>query len=479
MAREGTAAVRARTAPDPDAGRQARVAQATSTSPGGGTPRRRRSAEFQRDQCTDLAAALTYYSVLSVFPAILALVSLLGSSGRARRPPTTLLDIVRQLGQSQVADQLEGADRPDGGRPGRRARAGPRARRPPSGRRRATSGAFGRAMNRIYQVDEGRPVWKLRPVVLLITVGLVAHGGARADRAGRQRPGRAGHGRRGGPGRPGLRRSSPSSSGRSCSASSSSWSRCSTTRRPTCGSRSSAGSRWAPPWPSWHLGARVGRLRLLRVATSARTTRPYGSLAGDHRVPAVAVDHQPRAARSGPRSTPSSSGRASCSPASGRAHPAAAAARHPQLRQGARRSSTERVAEGRRLRLEAGRRRGIGDGANGYVDGRGDGRRGTSHASASAYELEPLPSERARAGAERRVLRPPTAGSGSRVSAAAVTGSVGTYASACDTRERPVNRLHQGLVLGDRYSPRAAGSRPGAWATSGRPTTRCCRGRSP
>ena len=34
-------------------------------------------------------------------------------------------------------------------------------------------GAFGRAMNRVYQVDEGRPIWKLRPVVLLITVGLV------------------------------------------------------------------------------------------------------------------------------------------------------------------------------------------------------------------------------------------------------------------------------------------------------------------
>ena len=41
-------------------------------------------AEFQRDQCTDLAAALTYYSVLSVFPAILALVSLLGVFGQGQ-----------------------------------------------------------------------------------------------------------------------------------------------------------------------------------------------------------------------------------------------------------------------------------------------------------------------------------------------------------------------------------------------------------
>src|SRR3954447_15290477 len=65
-------------------------------------------AEFQRDQCTDLAAALTYYSVLSIFPAILALVSLLGLFGQGESTTNALLDIVRQLGQQQVADQLKG-----------------------------------------------------------------------------------------------------------------------------------------------------------------------------------------------------------------------------------------------------------------------------------------------------------------------------------------------------------------------------------
>jgi membrane protein len=35
-------------------------------------------------------------------------------------------------------------------------------------------GAFGRAMNRIYEIDEGRPVWKLRPLQLALTLaGLV------------------------------------------------------------------------------------------------------------------------------------------------------------------------------------------------------------------------------------------------------------------------------------------------------------------
>jgi len=171
MAREGTAAVRARTAPEPDDARK--VDSVTEIGKPGWTYTARAAfAEFQRDQCTDLAAALTYYSVLSVFPAILALVSLLGLFGQGESTTTTLLDLVRQLGQNQVADQLEGPINQLVGARG----AGlalvlglAAAIWSASG----YVGAFGRAMNRIYQVDEGRPVWKLRPVVLLITVGLV------------------------------------------------------------------------------------------------------------------------------------------------------------------------------------------------------------------------------------------------------------------------------------------------------------------
>lgn len=44
--------------------------------------------EFSEDQCTDLAAALTYYAVLSVFPPSLSSSPCLGSSGRARAPST-------------------------------------------------------------------------------------------------------------------------------------------------------------------------------------------------------------------------------------------------------------------------------------------------------------------------------------------------------------------------------------------------------
>ena len=81
MAREGTSAARAQTAPSPDERRKPDSLKEID-KPGWKYTAKSAFAEFQRDQCTDLAAALTYYSVLSVFPAILALVSLLGFFGQ-------------------------------------------------------------------------------------------------------------------------------------------------------------------------------------------------------------------------------------------------------------------------------------------------------------------------------------------------------------------------------------------------------------
>ena len=171
MAREGTAAERAETAPHPDAEFKP-DSLGDIEKPGWRYTGKAAFSEFQRDQCTDLAAALTYYSVLSVFPAILALVSLLGLFGQGESTTTALLDIVRQLGQGQVAEQLQGPiDQIVNARG-----AGLAFVVGLAGAIWSASGyvgAFGRAMNRVYQVDEGRPIWKLRPVVLLITIGLV------------------------------------------------------------------------------------------------------------------------------------------------------------------------------------------------------------------------------------------------------------------------------------------------------------------
>jgi membrane protein len=130
--------------------------------------------EFGTDQCTDLAAALTYYAVLSVFPALVVMVSLLGVFGQGQRTTDAVLQIIDDLGPSSAVETLRApiqqlVESPSAGFALVVGVAG--ALWSASG----YVGAFGRAMNRIYEVEEGRPVWKLRPLQLLLTlVGLVA-----------------------------------------------------------------------------------------------------------------------------------------------------------------------------------------------------------------------------------------------------------------------------------------------------------------
>lgn len=124
--------------------------------------------EFGRDQCTDLAAALTYYAVLAIFPGLLAVVSLLGVVGQSQQTVSTILELVGQFGSQQVADLLEEP-------------VTALVQSPAAGLALVTGvlgalwsasgyvGAFGRAMNRVYGIDEGRPIWKLRPVMLGVT----------------------------------------------------------------------------------------------------------------------------------------------------------------------------------------------------------------------------------------------------------------------------------------------------------------------
>ena len=67
---------------------------------------RKTAREFSGDQCTDLAAALTYYAVLALFPAMIALLSLVGLVDQGPSTVTTLLDILRQVGAGSAADTL-------------------------------------------------------------------------------------------------------------------------------------------------------------------------------------------------------------------------------------------------------------------------------------------------------------------------------------------------------------------------------------
>ena len=149
--------------------------------------------EFQQDNVSDWAAALTYYAVLSMFPALLAAVSLLGLFGSSATQP--LIDNLGALAPGparqilgNVLQTLQGSQRAAG----------------------ITTfigiavalwsasgyvGAFMRASNIMYEMPEGRPIWKTLPLrlgittvlVILMAVGAVAvvFTGGLADQAGK------------------------------------------------------------------------------------------------------------------------------------------------------------------------------------------------------------------------------------------------------------------------------------------------------
>lgn len=124
---------------------------------------------FVRHQCTDLAAGLTYYAVLAVFPAALALLSLLAVVGEADSALQTVLDVLRPLVSDGTLDDieptLEDLTRVSGA-PITLGIGVAGALWSASG----YVGGFSRAMNRIREVEETRPIWKLRPLLLLITL---------------------------------------------------------------------------------------------------------------------------------------------------------------------------------------------------------------------------------------------------------------------------------------------------------------------
>ena len=160
--------VKARTAPAPDDGRKPDSPTDVS-KPSWKYIAKKTLREFTKDQCPDLAAALTYYAVLSLFPALLALVSLLGIFGEAGKTTGALLDIVAGFAPADTVQAIRG----------------PVEQLSSSSVAGLTLviglltalwsasgyvGAFARAMNRIYEIDEGRPFIKLRGTVLAVTI---------------------------------------------------------------------------------------------------------------------------------------------------------------------------------------------------------------------------------------------------------------------------------------------------------------------
>jgi membrane protein len=123
--------------------------------------------EFSEDNVTDWAAALTYYGVLSIFPMLLALISLLGLFGTSATQP--LLDNVGTVAPGPAKDivtqAIQNLQKSQGA-------AGvlffvglAAALWSASG----YVGAFMRAANDIWDVEEGRPAWKTIPLRLGVT----------------------------------------------------------------------------------------------------------------------------------------------------------------------------------------------------------------------------------------------------------------------------------------------------------------------
>jgi membrane protein len=125
--------------------------------------------EFGEDECTDLAAALTYYAVLAIFPALLALMSLLGVVGQGQAAVNTVLDVLRPLTDTGTYDSISKILKPLA----QSQTAGITLVIGIVGALWSASGyvgAFSGAMNRILEVEEGRPFWKLRLMQLVVTV---------------------------------------------------------------------------------------------------------------------------------------------------------------------------------------------------------------------------------------------------------------------------------------------------------------------
>jgi membrane protein len=158
----GSAGEKDRRAPDTPSGLRARS---------WGGVFKRTVTEFRQDNLTDLAAALTYYGVLAIFPAIIALVSILGLIGHSATQP-----LIENLGKvapgpakSIFTSAIQNLNKSQGA-------AGIIFIAGLAGALWAASGyvaAFMRASNAIYDVEEGRPIWKTLPVRVGVTVVMV------------------------------------------------------------------------------------------------------------------------------------------------------------------------------------------------------------------------------------------------------------------------------------------------------------------
>ena len=147
--------------------------EGTAANPSRFATLKRTLTEFSEDNMTIWAAALTYFGLLSLFPALIALVSIVGLFGDPQSTTKTITQIVSQLGPSSAAKTFSG---PIQSITSHRSAAGilfiaglAAALWSASG----YVGAFMKAANVIYETPEGRPFYKLRPLQILVTLVMI------------------------------------------------------------------------------------------------------------------------------------------------------------------------------------------------------------------------------------------------------------------------------------------------------------------
>ena len=149
----------------------------------------RSGRNFVKDNCADWAAALTYYGVLALFPSTIVVVALVGLVSDGPRTVDTVIDLAREIGAGSVVANdafvtvVRNVVEQQGSAKVLLSFGLLGALWSASG----FIGAFTRASNAIYGVEEGRPFYRLRPVqiglaglslVLLavVAVGLIVSG---------------------------------------------------------------------------------------------------------------------------------------------------------------------------------------------------------------------------------------------------------------------------------------------------------------
>ena len=131
---------------------------------------KRTFTEYSEDNMGDWAAALTYYGLLAVFPALIALVAIVGLVGNPASTTHQLTEIVGKLGPASAKKTFEG---PIKSITEHRSSAGILLIVGILAALYSASSyvsAFTRACNVIFETPEGRPFWKLKPLQVLVTL---------------------------------------------------------------------------------------------------------------------------------------------------------------------------------------------------------------------------------------------------------------------------------------------------------------------